>query len=334
MKSKLADFQKKTVAQMEEKDEAWFLSQIESRFAEIATKGNFFEVLCPFHPDTSLGSFGIHRYLGFYKCFACGAKGPWNRLADHVGMEKIKRIGEDNTVGSESVQEVKDTMARALRAAGVEDPSKHKDKLRPMVEPWRKEDGWRNVSGALLSRIGCVRVVDLKHNVLRIGLPVRNIDQQLLGYTCRALDPEDAEPKYAPMAADRTSWRRKELPAADALFLIDQAMLHDWEYVVIVEGPYDALHLLALGVNAVAILGTNNWTPQKVATLSGLFDLRGAVVLMDNDDSGREAQAQIVRDLSSSMKCTGLKLPPSIKDPGGMSQKQADWVKNKALQLI
>jgi 5S rRNA maturation endonuclease (ribonuclease M5) len=331
VKSGISEFQKRTTTQLEEKDEAWFLGQLESK-RDVVTKGNYFEILCPFHPDTNIGSFGVNRIEGFYKCFSCGAKGPWNKLADELGMEKLKRLGEDTSVGAASMQDMKDGMTRALRRAGVEDPNKRHDKLRPIADPWPEKDDWRHVGGKFLKKLGCVRVVDLKHNTLRIGLPVRNPDGDLLGYTCRALDPEDADPKYTPMAADRTGWRKKELPASDALFLVEHAIRDDWEFVVLVEGPYDAIRLYSLGIPAIAILGTNNWTPQKAATI-GALGFRAVVVLMDNDDSGREAQAKIVRDLSSTVKTLGLKLPKKVKDPGMMSDKQALWVRDKALAL-
>ena len=331
MKSRIADFQEKTTAQLEEKDEAWFLTQLESKCSEVITKGNFFETLCPFHADGNIGSFGVNRTLGFYKCFSCGAKGPWNKLADTLGMEKLKYLDDHRAPGSSSVQVVKDDMTRALRRAGIEDPAKQrKSKVRPMVEPWPVAKSWRAVSGKVLTKIGCLRVVDLKHNTLRIGLPVRNLDGDLIGYTCRALEPEDADPKYVPMAADRTGWRKRELPASDALFLVERAIDEDWEYVVLVEGPYDALHLYALGINAIAILGTNNWMPQKAAVITAM-GFKVVVVLMDNDDSGRDAQTAILDDLSSSVKSVGLRLPKSVKDPGKMSEKQALWVRKKAL---
>lgn len=331
MKSKVADFQERTAPEVEERDEAWFLTQLESKCPEVVVKGRFFEMLCPFHADSNIGSFGVNRQLGFYKCFSCGAKGPWNRLAEHLGMEKLAVRGGESA--SSSMQDVKDDMTRALRKAGVDDPNKRREKKnRPIVKPWPRNKGWRAVRGRVLSKLGCIQVVDLQHNTLRIGLPVRNLGGELLGYTCRALDPEDAEPKYTPLAADRTGWRKKELPATEALFLVERALEEDWEYAILVEGPYDALRLYALGVPALAILGTNSWTPQKAAILAGL-GLKAIVVLMDNDDSGREAQDRIVDDLRRVTKCIGLNLPPKKKDPGVLSDKQVLWIQKKAEAL-
>jgi len=329
LKSRLADFQEKTASKVEEKDEDWFLHQLVSKCPDVVVKGRFFEMLCPFHADSNIGSFGVSRSGGFYKCFSCGAKGPWNRLAAHIGMEKLA-VGGGSSFAS--TQDMKDDMTRALSKAGVSGKRKE-NKLRPIVEPWPRDRNWREVDGRILSRIGCVRVVDLKRNVLRIGLPVRNIEGYLLGYTCRSLEPEDAEPKYAPLAADRVTWRKKELPTGDALFLVDRALEEDWQYVVIVEGPYDALHLYAQGIPAVSILGTNNWTPQKASMLAAL-SLRAVLVMMDSDRSGQEAQRIVVDDMSHVTRCKGLRLPKPGMDPGKLSLKQVLWVKKKAESIV
>ena len=105
-------------------------------------------------------------------------------------------------------------------------------------------------------------------------------------------------------------------------------MDENWDKVVLVEGPYDALKLYAAGVPALAILGTGNWTAQKASILLGL-GLSTVFVMMDNDKSGWEAQDRIVKDLQQSIKTVGLRLPASLKDPGGMSPSQIAWLKKK-----
>lgn len=44
-----------------------------------------YEVLCPFHNDTRIGSFGFHPNKGFH-CFSCGASGSLSDLAKHLGL--------------------------------------------------------------------------------------------------------------------------------------------------------------------------------------------------------------------------------------------------------
>ena len=329
MRSKVADFQRAAAPAVQARDEAWYLEQLHRVCPEVYTKGKDHLIICPFHADSS-PSCGVDRYGGFFKCFACGAGGGWNKLADRLGMEKLKFEREAGRIGDAGIQHASDDTVRALTKMGV-DPAKREKKgdiNQPLVETWPVTREWRGLTGASLANVGCIRVLDLRHNVERIGLPVRAPMGDVLGYTCRAITPEDAEPKYTPLAADRVTWRDKELPARDALFLVDRVLKENWDRIVLVEGPYDALKLYCVGIPAVAILGTNNWTAQKAGSIKGL-GLRGVAVMMDNDRSGAEAQLQILHDLSTAMKVTSLRLPPGCKDPGDLSPKQLAWVKGR-----
>jgi hypothetical protein len=327
MRSRVADFQERTVPSLQEKDEAWYRQQLESKCPEMIVRGKDFLIRCPFHADNT-PSCGVDRHSGRFFCFSCKSGGGWNKLAKQLDMERLAWKG-DGKKRDFKAGEVKDGLTRALTKAGVVDPSRQKvEKVRPLVEPWPARIEWRGLEGSFLSGLGCIKVVDLVHNVMRIGLPVRTTDGQILGYTCRAVDPEDAEPKYMPLAADRITWRSKELPANISLFLVDRAMDEGWDRVVLVEGPYDALKLYHADVPALAILGTGNWTKQKAAIVLGL-GLSVVFVMMDNDKSGWAAQAQIVQDLGMSVKTVGLRLPTGLKDPGGMSPKQTAWLKTK-----
>jgi len=327
MRSRVADFQEHAAPSVQQKDEDWYRKQLESKCPDMIIKGKDFMIRCPFHADNS-PSCGVDRQTGVFNCWSCKAGGGWNKLAKKLDMERLAWKG-DGKKRDFQAGEVKNDLARALTKAGVVDPSKQKaGKVRPLVEPWPAHLEWRSLTGAFLSTLGCIKVVDLMHNVMRIGLPVRTTDGEILGYTCRAVDPVDAEPKYTPLAADRTTWRAKELPANISLFLVDRAMDENWDKVVLVEGPYDALKLYAAGVPALAILGTGNWTAQKASILLGL-GLSTVFVMMDNDKSGWEAQDRIVKDLQQSIKTVGLRLPASLKDPGGMSPSQIAWLKKK-----
>ncbi len=327
MRSRVADFQERTAPAVQQKDEAWYRQQLESKCPETIVKGKDFLIRCPFHADNN-PSCGVDRLTGVFKCFSCGAGGGWNKLAKRLDMERLAWKG-DGKKRDFKAGEVKDDLARALTKAGVVDPGKRKgEKVRPIVEPWSAQADWRGLLGQFLSGLGCIKVVDLMHNVMRIGLPVRTTDDELLGYTCRAVDPEGAEPKYTPLAADRITWRAKELPANISLFLVDRAMNEGWDRVVLVEGPYDALKLYSVGIPALAILGTNNWTAQKAAIVLGL-GLSDVFVMMDNDRSGWEAQNRIVQELGPSIKTKGLRLPDGVKDPGGLSEGQLNWLKRK-----
>lgn len=336
MRSKVADFQERTAPEVEEKDESWFYGQLVQHMSEVVPKGRDFLIVCPFHPDNN-PSCGVDRLTGVFKCFSCGAGGGWNTLAKAVGADLLS-IKSGGHIGSGvRSSDLKDDMSRALGRAGIKDGSRRRKKKqkesRPLVEPWPEHMAWRDVDGSRLTELGCVKVTDLMHNVLRVGLPIRTIEGELLGYTCRALDPDDAEPKYTPLAANKTAWRDRELPARKALFLGEKILDDDWGVIVLVEGPYDALYLWSHGIPAVAILGAGNWTDHKAALVKGL-GLKAALVLMDNDKAGHHAQDLIVRDLKDSLFCRGLALPKKTKDPGGLGLKGLASVRGKVEALL
>lgn len=310
MKGKLSAFQNQTLSEVQTKDQHWFFSQLASKCQQVLQKGKDFLIVCPFHDDHS-PSCGVDRWHGYFKCHSCGASGGWNKLAAALDLEKVDRTKDT----------VKVRTSRALERAGVR--IKQAPKSRPLVEPWSKTKAWRSLNGEFLADLGAVHVIDLLHSVLRIGLPVRTTDGSLLGYTCRALDPENAEPKYTPLAANRLSWQEKELPTKKVLFLIDKAVQLDWECFFLVEGPYDALRLWSRGVPAIATLGARNWSDTKASMLLSLSP-KTIFVMMDNDDTGIDAQATIIRQLRSSVRTIGMNLP--CKDPGALSDNQVSWL--------
>ena len=326
MRSRVADFQRQAAPEVQRRDEQWFLDQLQRACPEVHQKGKDFIIRCPFHADNNPNC-GVDRFTGIFHCFACGAGGGWNKLAHKLNLEKLQYKLDTHLTTSDMTS----TLSRSLTKLGVK-LSRHagQDLSRPIVTAWDVDRDWRKMSGAFLTRVGCVRVVDLKNNVERIGLPVRTPEGALLGYTCRALDPADAEPKYAPLSPDRLNWREKELPANSALFLIDRVLEEGWDVIVLVEGPADALRLYAAGIPAVAILGTNNWTDIKASILMGL-GFKRVYVMMDNDRSGHEAQAEIVGTLSQALDTRGLRLPTGVKDPDALSLKQIAWVKDRVL---
>jgi DNA primase len=326
MRSRVADFQRQAAPEVQSRDEAWFLNQLQRSCPEVHQKGKDFIIRCPFHADNNPNC-GVDRYTGIFHCFACGAGGGWNKLAHRLELEKLSYKHDTHLTESDMTSSV----SRALTKIGVR-LSRHagQDLSRPLVEEWAINRTWRSLSGAFLAKVGCIRVLDLKNNVERIGLPVRTPEGALMGYTCRALDPEDAEPKYTPLSPDRLNWREKELPAISALFLIDRVLDEGWDCIVLVEGPADALRLYAAGIPAVAILGTNNWSDIKASILMGL-GFRKIFVMMDNDRSGHDAQATILADLAQSADVKGLKLPTRVKDPDKLTDKQVLWVKTASL---
>jgi 5S rRNA maturation endonuclease (ribonuclease M5) len=281
------------------------------------------EVFCAVVPGA--GAFCLEGNLLTGNCFACGAGGQWGKLAKKINAQEVP-----TPFGTDASAAAMARVARALTKAGVKEHKRDraKDFTKPLVSEWR--GNWRGFRGQWLRDQGCVRVDDLRSNVLRIGLPIRTMSGALRAYTCRAIEPEDATPKYAPLHADRSGWHDKELPANDLFFNGEKVLRYGWKRVVLVEGPVDAMRLWSLGVPALAILGVSNWGPIKRDALIAA-GVTHFLVLMDGDKAGQEAQVQILESLSG-CNAMGLVLPPD-KDPGKMSDKQIAFLQKELVNM-
>lgn len=326
MQGKLAKFQALVTPDVQAADSDWFEAQLRSVGADFIVEGDKIMVKCPFHPDilgreNNSNSLILHRHESWFKCFGCSAGGQWPKLARKLGMEETP----NSSNGDKSMEAVA-SMARMLTKMGVHEHVRDRREhfTKPLVSEWR--GNWRGFTGAFLRDIGCVKVDDLRMNVGRIGLPLRTYTGALRAYTCRAVDPPNATPKYSPLHADRSTWHEKELPANDLCFGGELVLKHRWKRVVLVEGPIDAMRLWSYGIPAVAILGVSNWSNQKRDSLIAL-GVTHFLVLMDGDDAGQAAQVDILNTLHG-VKSFGVVLPPD-KDPGNLSEKQLMSLKKR-----
>ncbi len=315
-----------TIRRLQSRDAMWFEYQLQSK-TRVRRRGAEIQILCPFHPDTSLGSFSVNTAKnGVWSCFSCGAHhrlgGSWNVLAEHLGMEKLQALTSDRATMTDRVaRSLGSALPNTVRSRQGDDDDRGSS-ISAAKEKWPADEDWRGISGQLLSDLGCERVHDLEHGCTRIALPLRSSRGQLYGYTARALDPE-VEPRYVPIAAPG----RSHVPMKELLFLTEQAA--NWRTFMLVEGPVDALKLVDNGVPALATFGTGGWGESKLAVVISLQPDH-VYVCMDNDSAGRRAQRAIVRDLRrAGVQATGLKLPKDVKDPGKLRKSQISAIKRR-----
>lgn len=84
--------------------------------------------------------------------------------------------------------------------------------------------------------------------------------------------------------------------------------------VVLVEGPFDALRLCYLGIPALSILGTSNWSFSKLSTIQGM-GCKKLIICMDGDKAGRLAEAHIFEETADKIKRKRFRLPINEEDP-------------------
>ncbi|WP_286749761.1 CHC2 zinc finger domain-containing protein [Sphingopyxis sp. SCN 67-31] len=91
------------------------LSKIIGRELKLHRAGREYDALCPFHHDTSLGSFKVNDGKGIYFCFSCGATGDLFRwLAARQGWRFSQAVVElERELGGGAAIALKDPVKRA-----------------------------------------------------------------------------------------------------------------------------------------------------------------------------------------------------------------------------
>lgn len=119
-----------------------------------------------------------------------------------------------------------------------------------------------------------------------------------------------------------------------------QKLFYPWDFIrkhfhrpktlVLVEGQVDALFLVYNGIPAVAIFGTNNWTPFKESMVVAAGFQR-IVVAMDGDKPGRKARKKIYKALKDKVpECVVFKCPKGT-DPATLPPKKMRELKRLVL---
>jgi DNA primase len=294
------------------KNERFFRDQLAAKGHSFEETLESFKVLCPFHAD-SKPSLSVKKMTGEWYCFPCAKGGGWNQIAKALEMERVQ------------YKDLDDKMQASLnRLIGK------KKKLaanKPLLREWDPDVSYRRMSGEFLKEFGCINVIDLERSVKRIGIPIHTLDGSLRGYTCRAIEPEDAQPKYIPLKPDSVL---AAFSMKDVVFCADRVM--GLTTALMVEGAVDALYMRYKGIPAMGLLGVGQWSPVKAGILAGL-GLEHLVVMLDPDQAGEDATTRMLHDVSRLMRVSVLNLPHGKKkiDPATLTDKQVEWVRQKVI---
>ena len=111
---------------------------------------------------------------------------------------------------------------------------------------------------------------------------------------------------------------------SDCLFPLDK--IKNTNYVILVEGIFDAINMWKLGYhNTLCIFGTTNFSRKKLDILDNMGVTR-VDVMMDSDPPGQRAAEKIAELLDGrNIYARIIKLPPGI-DPGELTKEQAERV--------
>jgi DNA primase len=299
-------------------DRDFVIDQLERACSDTKMHRNDIAIVCPFHPDSSpscMVHISGHKFkVGVFHCWSCNASGSWPKLAEKLGLESGASYIPENPFGAKS---------RAVKQVLVEAEEQAREQFREHMplghEPW-EHGSFRGLPEEFLIKAGARRYYDDKSEVHRIVFPVLNKNGTIIGSVARRLDKSS----FMPWLNAPGPWARK------ALFPL-HTMQRPLTTVVLVEGPFDALRLNYLGIPALSILGTSNWTPQKLSTLEGMC-VKRVVICMDGDKAGRICESQIFEATEGVIRRKRFRLPienPGV-DPGNMNEELVEALRGFA----
>lgn len=300
----------------EELDADFVIEQLERVCTKTKRLRNDIAIVCPFHPDSSpscsVHTSGHRKKVGTFHCWSCGAKGGWEKLAAQLGLDSGKNYHPDNPFGTKAR-----ALAKRLKEEELVRQEMYVNNLPRGSTPW-EHGSFRELPESFLVKVEARHWYDDLNACDRIVFPVKNRIGSVVGSAARRLDGE----KFKPWMNSSGPWARGAL---FPLHIVPKSI----DRIVLVEGPYDALRLNFRGIPTLAIIGSQNWQPQKAAILRAI-GVQTVILCMDGDGAGRTAEAAIYADLKGKFERKKFTLPlnedPPV-DPGNMSQDRIDLLK-------
>lgn len=256
--------------------------------------GDSLMICCPFHDDRtpSLGVYmvsGMDIPLGYFNCLGCGKHGHWNVLAEQCGFPTFKQFQVVEGSAAEFLNKIKKDESKVLGEPATSLRQLVKSMGKPSYFPWDEYTGWRGFPGSFISKIDGYSMVDSwKGNAdMVLFFPVQ-IRGRYYGGVRAQIKKRSGRTSYVNTSGDWT----KDYGLFPYDFTMKLMKKRKLKFVVLVEGPRDALRLLINGIPALAVLGARNFSKTKMRMLEKL-GLDVLYVMPDNDAGGKELKNNI-----------------------------------------
>lgn len=273
-------------------------------------------VCCPFHSDGSPScgiytSVGMEIPLGFFHCFGCGEKGHWNKIAQKLNLREIPQWAIENAAEN-SVSGLNAKFLKLLEPYEVyrSVPELMKGLARNSYMDWPCDVEWRTYPGKLVRDAG--GLMSMQHTGTAICFFPCKAGRNYIGGIAAYLTKQMNGTSYV---NSKGTWA-KDKGLFPYQLVKDVISEYKIPFIVLVEGPRDALALLSCGIPALAVLGAEQFGEKKCR----LIEMLGAkfiYTMTDNDAGG----AMLRNNITSSLKSSGLKLKhfklPRDKDKRG-----------------
>jgi len=258
---------------------------------------------CPIHRGEGTEAFHANLERNAFHCFACGAGG---NVLDFVAKMEGCSVRE-------AALRLRASQGPGVGAARVSSSGPEqrelvtkKRELNPPLGFSLKVDGThpylarRAIDPITAGHFGVGYYGGRGVMSQRIAIPIHDHQGRLVAYCGRALD--DAVPRYRfPVGFQKSQ----------VLFNYHRAWVAGEDRVIVVEGFFDCLRVHQAGFPCVvALMGARLSAAQK-NLLADRFS--HVVLLLDGDQTGRAATAQIARDLAPAFSVKEVLLPPPMQ---------------------
>ena len=293
--------------------------------------GDAYMICCPFHGDTN-PSLGINLAvdsnipLGYFHCFGCSAKGNWNGLAEKLGLEQIKdwQLG---FVGHST--KLAQRKRKPVLYLDVKEKLENSIYTKEAI-PWPKGVRWRGYQGNLLSKLGAIYYNDKLTQQLMVFFPIY-VKGKYRGGVRAYMEKQVDGNSYL---TTKGNWV-KDYGLLAYEYVKKIVRKYQYDAVVLVEGPRDALRLLANNIPALAILGSKSVSDRKMLTVTSLSSkIKTVYVLPDNDNAGKQMYERVKHFAGDYVKVRHLRLPKPKKngkliklDPDNVDQEIIDEIR-------
>jgi hypothetical protein len=218
--------------------------------------------------------------LGQFHCWSCSIRGSWNEFADLAGLKHIQEWKSKYSDNSDSY------LDPSITASLLGSPMLHPTEIFrllgcPEAQPWPDGINWRNFSYKVMQRSGAYIAADHYNNDIQAIFLVKYAGLYRGGVKALNKTLTSKSPSYINLSGQ---WLTQHglLFYSIARKLIQR---HDYDFVLLVEGPRDALRLLCNGIPAVANLGALTMSKAKALMLSNLGISKVYVIMTKGEQS-------------------------------------------------
>ena len=319
--------------------------------------------LCPFHDEKS-PSFNVRNGQGYYHCFGCGAGGDVYKFLQEIESlsfaEAVERVAakfgyqlhyddvdtgevqarartlEANQLSSEYFQQqLESTEAKTARetliSRGFDSDSMHAFGVGYAPKGWSNLADHLRAKGFSEQELVVAGLVSKGDRGVydrfrgRLVWPIRDANNQVLGFGARQLYEDDKGPKYLNTSETPAYHKSRVLYGLD----LAKKAIAKKRQVVVVEGYTDVMACHLAGVDtAVATCGTA-FGEEHIKVLNRLLMGAGdspaeVIFTFDPDAAGTKAALRVYGDSEKFNALTFVATGPDGLDPADLRQQRGD----------